>query len=167
MSGAWSVYHPAMPQQQVAVATGTHDHQPELEIDRSEGWSNRQPTARFMARNDATGCEGAKPQSARARHQSLANSAGKSDVFLSRRATECETAGDATRTRNIQLGRLKPQSVTEDSTTTYDASKPRDNQTDDKLAGFDADLAAVVTAWPGLPEAIRAGIVAMVKAAGR
>ena len=29
----------------------------------------------------------------------------------------------------------------------------------------DPDLAAVVTAWPGLPEAIKAGIVAMVKAA--
>jgi hypothetical protein len=29
----------------------------------------------------------------------------------------------------------------------------------------DADLAAVVDAWPGLPEAIKAGILAMVKAA--
>jgi hypothetical protein len=29
----------------------------------------------------------------------------------------------------------------------------------------DPDLAAVVAAWPGLPEAIRAGIVAMVNAA--
>jgi hypothetical protein len=28
------------------------------------------------------------------------------------------------------------------------------------------DLAAVVSAWPGLPEALRAGILAMVKAAG-
>ena len=29
----------------------------------------------------------------------------------------------------------------------------------------DPDLAAVVAAWPSLPEALRAGIVAMVKAA--
>lgn len=29
----------------------------------------------------------------------------------------------------------------------------------------DPDLALVVEAWPGLPEAVRAGIVAMVKAA--
>jgi len=29
------------------------------------------------------------------------------------------------------------------------------------------ELAAVVAAWPGLPEAIKAGIVAMVKAANR
>ena len=31
----------------------------------------------------------------------------------------------------------------------------------------DPDLAAVVAAWPELPEAIRTGIVAMVKAAER
>jgi hypothetical protein len=29
------------------------------------------------------------------------------------------------------------------------------------------DLAAVVCAWPGLPEALKAGIAAMVKAAGQ
>jgi hypothetical protein len=29
------------------------------------------------------------------------------------------------------------------------------------------DLAAVVSAWPALPDALRAGIVAMVKAAGK
>jgi hypothetical protein len=31
----------------------------------------------------------------------------------------------------------------------------------------DSDLAAVVDAWPGLPEAIKAGIVAMIKAAAK
>jgi hypothetical protein len=31
--------------------------------------------------------------------------------------------------------------------------------------GIDPDLAAVMAAWPELPDAIRAGIVAMVKAA--
>jgi hypothetical protein len=31
----------------------------------------------------------------------------------------------------------------------------------------DADLAAVMDAWPTLPEAIKAGILAMVKAAER
>jgi hypothetical protein len=31
----------------------------------------------------------------------------------------------------------------------------------------DPDLAAVVAAWPALPPAIRAGILAMVNAAGR
>ena len=31
---------------------------------------------------------------------------------------------------------------------------------------WDADLEAVVTAWPALPDAIKAGIVAMVRVAG-
>jgi hypothetical protein len=30
----------------------------------------------------------------------------------------------------------------------------------------DPDLAAVISAWPGLPQALKAGIVAMVKTAG-
>jgi hypothetical protein len=34
-------------------------------------------------------------------------------------------------------------------------------------ATVDPDLAAVVSAWPGLPEALKAGIAAMVKAAGQ
>jgi hypothetical protein len=36
-----------------------------------------------------------------------------------------------------------------------------------RAASNDPDLAAVVKAWPTLPEAIRAGILAMVKAAKR
>ncbi|NOT01404.1 MAG: hypothetical protein HOP29_12335 [Phycisphaerales bacterium] len=36
-----------------------------------------------------------------------------------------------------------------------------------KLAETDPELAAVVAAWPTLPDAIRAGIVAMVRASGR
>ncbi|MFM9957260.1 MAG: hypothetical protein ACKVZJ_04225 [Phycisphaerales bacterium] len=35
------------------------------------------------------------------------------------------------------------------------------------LSPSDPELAAVVAAWPDLPPAIRAGIVAMVKASGR
>ncbi len=35
-----------------------------------------------------------------------------------------------------------------------------------KTAHFDADLQAVIDAWPALPEAIKAGILAMVRAAG-
>jgi hypothetical protein len=31
-------------------------------------------------------------------------------------------------------------------------------------ADADPDLAAVISAWPGLPQALKAGIVAMVKA---
>jgi len=35
------------------------------------------------------------------------------------------------------------------------------------MAPTDPDLAAIVTAWPTLPEPIRAGILAMVRAARR
>ena len=35
-----------------------------------------------------------------------------------------------------------------------------------EIAQKDPNLAKIVTAWPSLPEAVKAGIVAMVKAAG-
>jgi len=35
-----------------------------------------------------------------------------------------------------------------------------------KPAHIDADLQAIIDAWPTLPEALRAGIVAMIRAAG-
>ncbi len=35
-----------------------------------------------------------------------------------------------------------------------------------KKEQFGPDLQAIIDAWPALPEAIRAGILAMVKAAG-
>jgi hypothetical protein len=36
-----------------------------------------------------------------------------------------------------------------------------------ELAAIDPDLAAILNAWPTLPVAIRAGVLAMVKAGGR
>ena len=36
-----------------------------------------------------------------------------------------------------------------------------------ETAAIDPGLQAVVAAWPGLPEALRSGIVAMVQAAGQ
>ena len=48
---------------------------------------------------------------------------------------------------------------------TKKTSKPL-AQTLARGANLDPDLAQVLEAWPTLPEALRAGIVAMVKAAG-
>jgi len=42
------------------------------------------------------------------------------------------------------------------------AAKPDDKQ-NDKPTGHDVDLRRVVKAWPDLPEAVRVGILAMVK----
>ena len=44
-------------------------------------------------------------------------------------------------------------------------SDKRDDKPDDKLPPTDPDLAAVIEAWPRLPKAVRAGLVAMVRAA--
>ena len=43
------------------------------------------------------------------------------------------------------------------------ANVQKNNKLDNKLAK-DSELALVVEAWPGLPEAIRSGIVAIVRA---
>jgi len=80
-------------------------------------------------------------------------------------------AGDGIRTHDVQLGKLTPPG--RNPLPRNDLQKPADSMcapvrapnTPDATA--DPDLAAVVSAWPGLPEALRAGILAMVKAAGQ
>lgn len=47
-----------------------------------------------------------------------------------------------------------------------DQSGAESGALDAQKVDFPPDLAAVVEAWPKLPEAIRAGILAMVQAAG-
>jgi len=68
-----------------------------------------------------------------------------------------------------QGSNLSPHFVSEETATPYN-SAPTDPDynpdTQDGNAPNSADLRAVVDAWPNLPEAIRAGIIAMVKAAG-
>ena len=44
--------------------------------------------------------------------------------------------------------------------------KENDKQSDKKTPA-DQELAAVIQAWPGLPEAVKVGIVAMIKATGK
>jgi len=53
-------------------------------------------------------------------------------------------------------------------TTCRDLSRPqRATKSATRPLPDDPDLAAVVTAWPDLPEVIRAGIMAMIKASDR
>jgi hypothetical protein len=47
-----------------------------------------------------------------------------------------------------------------------DQSSAESGALDPQNAILDPELAAVVEAWPALPEAIRAGILAMIRAAG-
>ena len=53
--------------------------------------------------------------------------------------------------------------VTGDATNTYDSAENQVHQERHQ----DAELSSVIEAWPTLPDAIRAGIVAMVKAVSK
>ena len=92
-----------------------------------------------------------------------------------------------------QVENLQPRAVSAETTTTYDRHKQRDsandsthNQNDstthaepdpvratllralEAMPGADlSELTDIVTAWPSLPEAIRAGVVAMIRATAR
>ena len=55
--------------------------------------------------------------------------------------------------------------VSDGPANTYETTTPRLADSLADLLQNDPDLAAVIRTWPGLPEAVRAGIVAMVKAA--
>ena len=65
-------------------------------------------------------------------------------------------------------GGLEPPTVTKrNSNELRDAEDPRGAESgavDTETAPIDPDLAAVIDAWPGLPEAAKAGIVAIVRA---
>ena len=77
-------------------------------------------------------------------------------------------AADAGDTDDPTKAKLATSVPSEDSTTTGDErsfDKPDDKQ-DDKRTARDPALATVIDAWPHLPDALRAGIMAMVKAAG-
>lgn len=61
-------------------------------------------------------------------------------------------------------------SVSGDAASSYNGNENAPDSTHDSSAPktpADADLRAVVEAWPGLPAAIREGIIAMVRATGR
>ena len=68
---------------------------------------------------------------------------------------------------------VEPQALSENAephcTTGCTKPTPKAGGTGDPVvpgcSGSDPDLAAVISSWPELPEAIRVGIVAMVKAA--
>ena len=81
-------------------------------------------------------------------------------------ATKCATAADRTRTDDLRFTKPLRDSTSGDDIDTYDRpdSTPRSNPS--SWAENDPDLDALIRAWPTLPDAIRAGIVAMIRALG-
>jgi hypothetical protein len=63
------------------------------------------------------------------------------------------------------LGNRCPESVTRDAATSYDPSDPALTDPLTELFRKDPDFGAVISAWPGLPEAVRARIVGLVEGA--
>ncbi len=71
--------------------------------------------------------------------------------------TQCAKAGEGDRTLDIQLGKLTNSPVSSLSGAKRSAGESARNQNDPHLA-------MIVTAWPALSDAMKAGIVAMVVA---
>ena len=84
------------------------------------------------------------------------------------REAGCESEADGTRTRNHRIDSPVHQSrKPTDSKGLRTDAEPRATHSATlsvKSAPSDPDLSAVIDAWPTLPKAIRAGIVAMVRA---
>ena len=72
----------------------------------------------------------------------------------------------AERIRTVDLRFTKPllNSTSNDDTATCESASTRLASSLATILQEHAELTAVVEAWPGLPEAVRAGILAMVKA---
>ena len=73
------------------------------------------------------------------------------------RSTQNTKAGDAIRTRDIQLGRLTKSGVSDASGAKRSAGESAQNQNDPHLA-------AIIAAWPELSDGMKAGMAAMVMA---
>ncbi|HVP12321.1 MAG TPA: hypothetical protein VMV94_14175 [Phycisphaerae bacterium] len=74
-------------------------------------------------------------------------------------------APGAIRTRDLRLGNREDASVTTDSIALSGAENPGAHAGAQVFSENDRELALVVTAWPTLSEAIKAGILAIVNAA--
>ena len=76
-------------------------------------------------------------------------------------------AGEEIRTPDVQLGKLETYLVSDDKQKTCKNNIPAPTSRLPQSVLKDPNLSAIIQAWPSLPEAIKAGILAMVKASGQ
>jgi hypothetical protein len=70
----------------------------------------------------------------------------------------------------VEAAGIEPASASEEKSTRKAVAQTASGtlaQTLSRESQIDADLALILDRWPALPEAVRAGIVAMVKAASK
>jgi hypothetical protein len=65
----------------------------------------------------------------------------------------------------VEAAGIEPDPRSSGNSAGGDQSGAESGALDPRNAEFDPDLSAVVEVWPKLPEAIRAGIMAMIRAA--
>jgi len=153
------------------AATGTCDGSPDdarQENARRDLQSQPQQSGRFSQRNGAKRRDDAKPSGNRGGSRKPLQTRKKCDSVRPH-ASACERPAGVAQLVEHQPSKLDTLSVTPENTTTYDgddATPTHNPDSCDENGPQDADLWAVVDAWPTLPEAVRLGITAMVRASG-
>jgi len=75
-----------------------------------------------------------------------------------------DASGNDTTRQNHLFSKARPSLSHHDaSSRAFDATPPRYPSRYQPALPIDADLTAVIEAWPGLPETTKAGIMAMIK----
>ena len=143
-------------------ATGTDDARP-----INDPRQKPRQLERETVRNSATRCQNVARMTTTPNVEKTTMFAESNDSMRENAKQNENTPGE-TRTPDPRIRNPMPESITDQSTTTYNDGSATPASNPDTLDGNspgDPDLAAVVEAWPDLPDAIRAGIVAMVEAA--
>ena len=94
-------------------------------------------------------------------------SAKMSDA-VQRTAASCDKATRETRTRDLSFTKARGHSTTHDQTGACESRSATPSSSPSSSGGnppLNDDLRGLIDAWPSLPEPVRVGIVAMVRAA--
>ena len=82
-------------------------------------------------------------------------------------AKTCQSESDENRTRNLRIDSPVADSTSDAHTTTSESVSANDRSRDSRSTRIAPDLQHLITAWPDLTDAVKAGIKAMVQATAR